>query len=269
MNRIRQFCLTAMIVGLGWGVGAGAAAQDREAAFLAGETNDCPGCNLDGANLKMRDLTGADLSGAILSGVNMHRTILAGANLSGATINLSNLNKTILRRANLSGADLSETLLYEADLSGADLTGASLVKVLGGRIRLIGADLSNADLTFAFFEGGFLTSAILAGAILGRGRHQFDGRPLEPCRYERRGRASRLHAGGRIEGCQFYWSNPDFSKSIPVRFNRCRFDRCQSVERESFRRQYAGSYSDRDSLYGHANARQHDPPIGTRGILEP
>ena len=127
MNRALRMALAGLVLVWASGFAVGAAAQDREAAFLAGETNDCPGCNLDGANLKMRDLTGADLSNAILSGTNMHRTILAGANLSGAMINLSNLNKTIMRRADLSGANLSESLLYEADLSGANLRGAKMV----------------------------------------------------------------------------------------------------------------------------------------------
>ena len=43
----------------------GAAAQDR-AAFLAKQTTACPGCDLRGASLDRRDLTGADLSGADL-----------------------------------------------------------------------------------------------------------------------------------------------------------------------------------------------------------
>src|SRR5947207_9332336 len=49
-----------------------AAAQDA-AGFLAGNTNDCPGCNLAGAQLKRRNLAGANLSGANLSGASFHR----------------------------------------------------------------------------------------------------------------------------------------------------------------------------------------------------
>jgi uncharacterized protein YjbI with pentapeptide repeats len=104
------FCGTAAATAAPSAADADALAQNRE-AFLAGKTNDCPGCNLDGVSLKYRDLQGANLAGADLDGVNLHRANLANANLSGATIRQSNLNKTILRNANLSGADLRDTII--------------------------------------------------------------------------------------------------------------------------------------------------------------
>jgi uncharacterized protein YjbI with pentapeptide repeats len=81
----------------------GARAQDAE-AFLAGKTKDCPGCNLAGAQLKRRNLGGANLSGANLAGASFHRAVLRGANLSGADLTEANLNKTDLLQANLSRA---------------------------------------------------------------------------------------------------------------------------------------------------------------------
>src|ERR1700747_75581 len=53
------------------------------AAFLAGKTKDCPGCNLAGASMKRRNLAGANLAGANLNGASFHRAVLRGANLSG------------------------------------------------------------------------------------------------------------------------------------------------------------------------------------------
>src|SRR5258705_12124098 len=53
---------------------AAAAGQDRE-AFLAGQTINCPGCDLNGASLDRRDLTVADLSGADLRRTTFSRTI--------------------------------------------------------------------------------------------------------------------------------------------------------------------------------------------------
>src|SRR5580700_7010849 len=76
----------------------GAAAQADVAAFLAGDSKDCPGCNLPGANL----------AGANLRGASFHRAVLRGANLSGADLTEANLNKTDLIQANLSDAKLSK-----------------------------------------------------------------------------------------------------------------------------------------------------------------
>src|SRR5947207_13339962 len=61
---------------------ASAAAQGRE-AFLARQTIHCAGCNLGGAKLDRRDLTGPDLTGADLRGASFSPTILRGTNLPG------------------------------------------------------------------------------------------------------------------------------------------------------------------------------------------
>jgi uncharacterized protein YjbI with pentapeptide repeats len=73
------------------GPGAMAQAQDA-AAFLAGTAKDCPGCNLAGASLKRRNLTGVNLAGANLAGASFHRSVLRGANLSGADLTGANFN---------------------------------------------------------------------------------------------------------------------------------------------------------------------------------
>ena len=100
-----------------------ASAQPADpAAFLAGQTKDCPGCNLAGASMKRRNLAGANLAGANLNGASFHRAVLRGANFSGADLTMANLNKTDLIQANLSNAKLAKAMLFEADASRADFS---------------------------------------------------------------------------------------------------------------------------------------------------
>src|SRR5579864_135137 len=95
--------------------GAARAQAQDVAAFLAGRSKDCPGCDLSGAKLKRRDLTGANLAGANLSEASLHRSLLRGANLAGADLTGSNLNKTTLLQANLSRAKMKGAMLFEAE----------------------------------------------------------------------------------------------------------------------------------------------------------
>ncbi len=84
------------------------------------DTNQCYGCNLEGADLSGRGLEESDLEGANLSNANLKGADLEGANLKGAN----------LTGADLQNADLSEADLYKADLTDADLTGADLEETL-------------------------------------------------------------------------------------------------------------------------------------------
>ena len=71
---MKRLCLVLLVaVGPGLaGATGGAVAQDR-AAFLAGTAKDCPGCDLRGASLDRRDISGADLSDANLRGATFSR----------------------------------------------------------------------------------------------------------------------------------------------------------------------------------------------------
>jgi uncharacterized protein YjbI with pentapeptide repeats len=166
------------------GGGAGDAA-----AFRAGETNDCPGCDLRGARLQGRDLAGADLRGVDLSGASLHRAVLADATLDGAQLVGTNLNRADLRRSSLREADLTSAMLYEADLgaavlTGADLTdtrlqrgrltrarldGAQLTRTLARDANLAGADLTRASLELANFQRADFQRANLRGATMVNG----------------------------------------------------------------------------------------------------
>lgn len=102
-----------------------------------GMSQNCPGCNLQGANLAEASLLRANLAGANLSNANMVKANLKWANLKGA-----NLSSADLSGANLAGADLSGANLERADLTGANLEQANL---RGATINsAIGLDLKKA-----------------------------------------------------------------------------------------------------------------------------
>ena len=84
-------------------------------------TNQCPNCDLEGANLSSANLSGANLYKADLRKAN-----LSNANLSGANLYLANLRYANLSSANLSGANLSFADLRWSDLRGANLSEANL-----------------------------------------------------------------------------------------------------------------------------------------------
>ena len=50
------------------------------------ETNECPECDLSGANLKFANLEGANLEGADLRGANLDGAYLKGANTKFASM---------------------------------------------------------------------------------------------------------------------------------------------------------------------------------------
>ncbi len=82
-------------------------AANPEAVKQLLETNECPDC----------DLSGANLAGAELSYSNLQRTDLCNANLSGADLRNANL-----RDANLDGASLRNASLIAVDFSNTSLT---------------------------------------------------------------------------------------------------------------------------------------------------
>lgn len=100
--------------------------------------------NLVGVDLRMAELTGANLNGAVLRDSCMQRIIFARANLRNAD----------LARTNLDGADLRD-----ADLSGARLRRANLRSVDFGGAHLHSADLEHSDLRLAILHGANLEGA--------------------------------------------------------------------------------------------------------------
>ena len=102
-----------------------------------GMSQNCPGCNLQGANLAEASLMRANLAGANLTNANLVKANLKWANMKGA-----NLTSADLSGANLAGADLAGANLERADLTGANLEQTNL---RGATINgAIGLDLKKA-----------------------------------------------------------------------------------------------------------------------------
>jgi len=148
--------------------------------FLAGLSNDCPGCELAGADLRRRDLSDAKLSGANLTRAVLHRAKLRNADLSGAKLVEANLNAAELTLAKFAGADLSGAQLYavrgsrpdfsRAELSGARLGELELRQANFAAARLVKVDLGGARLNDADFSGAVLTGSYFYRASLIRAR---------------------------------------------------------------------------------------------------
>jgi hypothetical protein len=130
--------------------------------------------DLNGANFREANLSGADLSGANLREANLHETYLDGANLRKANLHEADLSGANLRDAHLTGADLSEANLHEAVLnranlgggvylSGANLRGAKLILANLIEANLSAANLREADLRQAALVDTNLTDADLTG----------------------------------------------------------------------------------------------------------
>ena len=104
------------------------------------------GVNLSNADLRLADLSGADLRKANLSFAELRL-----ADLSGADLREANLSFADIYHANLSHADISYANLYFAILNGADLNGADLSYTDLIKANLYHANLSSACLYCAEF----------------------------------------------------------------------------------------------------------------------
>ncbi len=123
MNCIQRSILaTALIVSAGFAfamVGIQTApafgATPEENAQKLRDTNQCPGCDLSGVDLRNTNLEGANLSGAILRGAN-----LSGCELENVDFRGANLEAANLKRSDFHGADMSGVSLNGAWVQGAD-----------------------------------------------------------------------------------------------------------------------------------------------------
>ena len=104
-------------------------------------TNECAGCNFEGA-----DFTEAHLIGADLRNTNLQWANFTDANLEGADFEGANLTGANFTRAFLTDTYLANTLLIDVNFTGAhlyntDVTGATLEN-----ITLVGADVYNTPI---------------------------------------------------------------------------------------------------------------------------
>ncbi|MEH2365169.1 pentapeptide repeat-containing protein [Nostoc sp.] len=94
--------------------------------------------------IRIKSLSGLNLSGASLSQVMLTGVSLEQTNLSNAELTGANLAGANLQQANLAGANLQNANLTGANLQQANLTGANLQQA-----NLMGTNLNSADLTNA------------------------------------------------------------------------------------------------------------------------
>ncbi len=166
-----------------WSVGTAIAANPDHTERLK-RTNQCPLCDLSGAdlqdvNLFGSNLVGANLRGANLSGANLGSANLTDADLTRATLIRAYLHKANLEATNFSEANLTGAYLREATFMGTTLTSATLQSVNLSRTNLAGISLKGVDLTDANLSYAMLTGvrpgtditspyAVNFGATLGR-----------------------------------------------------------------------------------------------------
>ncbi len=141
------------------------------------DTNQCPQCDLSGADLGEANLYGAnlvnaDLTNANLAGANLGEADFTDANLTGANLSKAYLRGAVLDNANLSNANLTnaylrDALLTDANINDATLQGVNLSRTNLSGIDLEGVDLSNANLKNTIFSGFAPSNSNAANSSLG------------------------------------------------------------------------------------------------------
>ena len=92
-------------------------------AVKAGK-QDCPFCDLSGADFTGVKITGVDLSGANLTDANLSGAAFTKVDLSGADLTAVTVKGTDFSDSNLKGADLDQVDLTKAVLVGTKLESA-------------------------------------------------------------------------------------------------------------------------------------------------
>jgi uncharacterized protein YjbI with pentapeptide repeats len=156
-----RLLLSAFIVTIAWMSAAAAIAANPKHVERLLKTNQCPLCDLSGADLGEANLYGANLVGANLQGANLN-----GANLGSANLTDANLAGAKLDRAYLYDAVIEATNFSRADLTNAYLKDAKLTNVQFEGAKLQGANLSRANLVGTVLRGLNLRGVNLAGAAL-------------------------------------------------------------------------------------------------------
>jgi uncharacterized protein YjbI with pentapeptide repeats len=122
---MKLFSLIAVLLALGVAPALAAPAYDAAAvARIHGGIVDCPGCQLQGADLTNTCVKAKNLTGANFDGANAVLMCMSFANFSGATFRGTDLSGANLAHADLDGADLSGAVMTITSLKGTDLTKA-------------------------------------------------------------------------------------------------------------------------------------------------
>ena len=125
MGKLFAFILALLAVSISQAMSAPDPAYDANAvARIHAGIVDCPGCNLQGANLNNTCVKAKNLSHANFDGASAVLMCMSFANFSGATFRGTDLSGANLAHADLDGADLSGAVMDITSLKGTDLTKA-------------------------------------------------------------------------------------------------------------------------------------------------
>jgi uncharacterized protein YjbI with pentapeptide repeats len=127
MSKLIAFILALLAVSISQAMSAPAPTAIYDAAAVArlhAGIVDCPGCNLQGADLTNTCVKAKNLTGANFDRANAVLMCMSYANFSNATFRGTDLSGANLAHADLDGADLSGAILSITSLKGTDLTKA-------------------------------------------------------------------------------------------------------------------------------------------------
>jgi uncharacterized protein YjbI with pentapeptide repeats len=158
---MKRYVVPLAMLAVSLGLAAPSLAADLEQVQRLLKTNQCPNCDLSGADLKDTNLFGANLIGANLKGANLSGVNLGAANLTDADLSEAKLNRAYLDRATLENTNLTKADLSEAYLKNASVKGIRLTNAI-----LRGANLVQVDLTGVSFRGTDLSDANLSRSVL-------------------------------------------------------------------------------------------------------
>ena len=121
MSKTVAFLLALLAIGVTQAFAAPAYDAAAVARIHAGIV-DCPGCNLEGADLTNTCVKAKNLTGANFDHASAVLMCMSFANFTNATFRGTDLSGANLAHATLDGADLSGAVLTITSLKGTDLT---------------------------------------------------------------------------------------------------------------------------------------------------
>ena len=124
MGKLFAFILALLAVSISQAMSAPAAYDADAVARIHAGIVDCPGCNLQGANLNNTCVKAKNLTGANFDRATAVLMCMSFANFSGATFRGTDLSGANLAHADLDGADLTGAVMDITSLKGTDLTKA-------------------------------------------------------------------------------------------------------------------------------------------------
>jgi hypothetical protein len=116
------FCVLFLAAAVPAMAGSVSQPDPKAVARIEGGIVDCPGCQLQGADLVNTCVKAKDLHGANFDGANATLMCMSFANFKGASFRRTNLDAANLSSAKLDGADLTGASTHITSFLGTDLS---------------------------------------------------------------------------------------------------------------------------------------------------